>query len=154
LHTLRADPKVELWFSDEGGVQGDPRPRRRWVQPGKRLTVTYLGDHFRQNVIGTVAPQSGQLFSLIPDGVDTDVFQFFLYDMAKAFPQKEGLRRVLLLDKASWHKAARLSWHHFEPKFLPGYSSDLNPIEGRWLRLKTASICSIRKCSSRTTPAG
>jgi len=34
-----ADPQVELWFSDECGVEGDPRPRRRWVQPGKRRTV-------------------------------------------------------------------------------------------------------------------
>jgi transposase len=86
LHTLCADPQVKLWFSDESGVQGDPRPRRRWVQPGKRRTVPYLGDHIRRNVIGTVAPQSGQLFSLIPDGVDTDSFQFFLDDMAKAVP--------------------------------------------------------------------
>src|SRR5262245_11610490 len=25
------DPTVELWFADECGVEGDPRPRRRWV---------------------------------------------------------------------------------------------------------------------------
>ncbi len=37
---------------------------------------------------------------------------------------------------ASWHKAARLNWHHFEVKFLPGYSPDFNPIERLWLRLK------------------
>jgi transposase len=136
LHQLVADPKVELWFSDECGVEGDPRPRRRWVQPGKRRRVPYLGDHIRQNVIGAVAPQSGGLFSLVIDGVDTDVFQFFLDEMAKAVPQKEAIRQVLILDNASWHKAARLQWHHFEPKFLPGYSPDFNPIERLWLRLK------------------
>ena len=136
LHQLVADPKVELWFSDECGVEGDPRPRRRWVQPGKRRTVPYLGDHIRQNVIGAVAPQSGGLFSLVVDGVDTDVFQLFLDEMAKAVPQKQGIRQVLILDNASWHKALRLHWHHFEPKFLPGYSPDFNPIERLWLRLK------------------
>jgi transposase len=139
LEALRgwvADPKVELWFSDECGVEGDPRPRRRWVQPGKPRTVPYLGDHIRQNVIGAVAPQSGGLFSLIVDGVDTDVFQFFLDEMAKAIPKKEGTRQLLILDNASWHKAARVNWHHFEPKFLPGYSPDFNPIERLWLRLK------------------
>ena len=130
------DPKVELWFGDECGVEGDPRPRRRWVQPGKRRTVPYLGDHIRQNVIGAVAPQSGGLFSLIVDGVDTDVFQFFLDQMAKAIPKKEGIRQLLILDNASWHKASRLNWHHFEPQFLPGYSPDFNPIERLWLRLK------------------
>jgi transposase len=56
--------------------------------------------------------------------------------LAKAVPQKDGVRRLLILDNASWHKAARLNWHHFEPKFLPGYSPDFNPIERRWLRLK------------------
>src|SRR5262245_57585766 len=72
---LSDEPKVELWFGDECGVEGDPRPRRRWVQPGKRRTVPYLGDHIRENVIGAVCPQHGGLFSLIVDGVDTDVFQ-------------------------------------------------------------------------------
>jgi transposase len=136
LRQLSADPKVELWFGDECGVEGDPRPRRRWVQPGKRRTVPYLGDHIRQNVIGAVAPQSGAFFSLIFDGVDSDVFQFFLDEMAKAIPPKPGLRQIFILDNASWHKAVRLNWHHFEPKFLPGYSPDFNPIERLWLRLK------------------
>jgi transposase len=136
LQVLVNDPAVELWFGDECGVEGDPRPRRRWVQPGKPRTVPYLGDHIRQNVIGFVAPQSGGLFSLIVDGVDTDVFQFFLDEMAKAVPKKAGIRQMLILDNASWHKAARLDWHHFEPKFLPGYSPDFNPIERLWLRLK------------------
>jgi transposase len=136
LKTLQADPAVELWFSDECGVEGDPRPRRRWSQPGKPRTVPYLGDHIRQNVIGAVAPLSGGLFSLIVDGVDTDVFQLFLDEMAKAIPKKDGIRQVLIMDNASWHKAVRINWHHFEPKFLPGYSPDFNPIERLWLRLK------------------
>lgn len=136
LRGLSQDPTVELWFADECGVEGDPRPRRRWVQPGRRRTVPYLGDHIRQNVIGAVAPQSGGLFSLIVDGVDTDVFQFFLDEMAKAVAPREGVRQILIVDNASWHRAGRVRWHHFEPKFLPGYSPDFNPIERLWLRLK------------------
>jgi transposase len=136
LKVLCADPTVELWYSDETGVEGDPRPRRRWAQPGKPRTVPYLGDHIRQNVMGAVAPQSGQFFSLIVDGVDTDVFQFFLDELAKAIPKKEGIRQIFILDNASWHKSSRLHWHHFEPRFLPAYSPDFNPIERLWLRLK------------------
>jgi transposase len=136
LRVLNEDPTVELWFSDECGIEGDPRPRRRWVQPGKPRTVPYLGDHIRQNVVGAVAPQSGKFFGLIVDGVDTDVFQVFLDELSKAIPKKEGVRQILIVDNASWHKAARLNWHHFEPKFLPGYSPDFNPIERFWLRLK------------------
>lgn len=74
-----------------------PQPRRRWVQPGKRRTVPYLGDHIRQNVI----------FSLIVDGVNTDIFQFFLDAMAKAVPKKEGVRQLLILDNASGTKPPR-----------------------------------------------
>jgi transposase len=136
LRRLCANPSVELWFSDECGVEGDPRPRRRWVQPGKRRRVPYLGDHIRLNVIGAVAPQSGQFFSLIVDGVDTDVFQVFLDQMAHAIAPKPGVRQILIVDNASWHKASRLNWHHFQPRFLPGYSPDFNPIERLWLRLK------------------
>ena len=43
---------------------------------------------------------------------------------------------MFILDNASWHKAARVNWHHFEPQFLPAYSPDFNPIERLWLRLK------------------
>lgn len=136
LESLCADPKVQLWFSDECGVEGDPRPRRRWSQPGKKRTVSYLGSHIRQNVIGAVAPQTGDFFSLVVNGVDGDVFQFYLDEMAKAVPEKEGWRQIIILDNASWHRSGRLNWHHFEPKFLPSYSPDLNPIERLWLRLK------------------
>ena len=64
------------------------------------------------------------------------MFQVFLDEMAKAIPKKEGVRQLLIVDNASWHRAARVQWHHFEPKFLPGYSPDFNPIERLWLRLK------------------
>jgi len=136
LRVRAADPGVELWFADECGVEGDPRPRRRWAQPGRPCTVPYLGDHIRQNVVGAVCPASGQLVSLIVDSVDTDVFQVFLDQLAETVPKREGVRQLLVLDNASWHKTRRLQWHHFEPWYLPAYSPDFNPIERLWLRLK------------------
>jgi hypothetical protein len=136
LRVLLQDSRVSLWFGDECGVEGDPRPRRRWVQPGKSRTVPYLGTHLRRSVIGAVCPQDGQLLSVIVEGVDTDVFQFFLDQMAEAIPKVEGKRQLLVVDNASWHKAKHLNWHHLEPLFLPPYSPDFNPIERLWRRLK------------------
>lgn len=130
------DPTIKLWFCDECGVEGDPRPRRRWVQPGKPRSVPYQGDHIRQNVVGAVSPQTGELMSLIVDGVDADVFQFFVDQLAETVPKVAGQRQLLIMDNASWHKAGRMNWHHFEPVYLPGYSPDYNPIERLWLRLK------------------
>jgi len=68
--------------------------------------------------------------------VDTDAFQLFLDQLADAVPRQPGKRQVLIVDNASWHKAQRLNWHHFEPRYLPAYSPDLNPIERLWLRMK------------------
>ena len=98
-----------------GGRRSTPAPAlERSGQPPK---VPYLGDHIRANVIGAVCPATGEWSAMIFDGVDTK-------------------RRLLIVDNASWHKAGRLNWHHFEVHYLPGYSPDFNPIERLWLRLK------------------
>lgn len=136
LQTWAADPTIRLWFGDESGFEGDPRPRQRWVQPGSKPTIAYRGRHLRENVIGAVCPDDGALFTVIVNGVDTDVFQSFLDELAATHPVQPGQRQLLILDNASWHKAQRLDWHHFEPQFLPPYSPDFNPIERLWLRLK------------------
>lgn len=131
------DPKVELWFGDECGIEADPRPRRRWVEPGSKPTIPYSGDHVRRNVIGAVRPSDGAISALIFNHCNTEVFQAFLDILAEEQPAKEGIRQLLILDNASWHKSKSLNWHHFEPKFLPAYSPDFNPIERLWLRVKT-----------------
>jgi hypothetical protein len=38
---------LEIWFVDECGVEGDPRPRRRWSALGSRPKVPYLEDQIR-----------------------------------------------------------------------------------------------------------
>jgi putative transposase len=136
LQELRADPRVEIWYGDECGIEGDPRPRRRWTARGSRPRVPYLGDHIRANVVGAVCPKSGENFSMIFDAMNTDCFQLFLDQLAETIPPEANKRRVLIVDNASWHKAQRLKWHHFEHRFLPTYSPDFNPIERLWLRLK------------------
>jgi len=128
LRARREAPGVEIWSGDEGGVEGDPRPRRRGRARGRRPRVPAVGDPLRANVIGAVCPVTGQSFAMIFDGVDTDGFQCSLDPLAEALPPDPAKRRILLLDNASWHKAARLCWHHFECRFLPGYSPDFNPI--------------------------
>jgi len=137
LHLLREEPNVEIWYGDECGVEGDPRPRRRWSARGSRPKLPYLGDHIRANVVGVVCPQTGESFSMIFNGVDTDVFQCYLDHLAEAIPPDPNKRRILFLDNASWHKSARLHWHHFEVRFLPAYKSHrtlLAASEGRLLQ--------------------
>lgn len=123
----------EVWFSDETGVLGDPRPRGRWMKKGEKGKVPFSGLHLRSNVIGAVNPKTGELFSLIVSHMNSDFFQVFLNKLAE---ETKGRKVIMVLDNASWHKVKRLEWHNIEPKYLPPYSPDLNPIERLWLVMK------------------
>jgi transposase len=137
LLELLDDGNADVYFGDEAGFEGDPRPRAKWVKRGSRPTQGYYGGHIRQNVVGAVNPRSGQLVSLIVPHCDTEVFQAFLDTMAEEVPAVEGRRVILVLDNASWHKTKRLAWHHITAVYLPAYSPDFNPIERLWQHLKS-----------------
>ena len=135
IRQLHGEPNTELWFCDECGFEGDPRPRRVWVKRGSKPKVPYFGNHIRANVVGAVQPQSGAFFSLVVSGVDQDVFQVFLDQLATE-TKKRDAKTVLVLDNAAWHKGKTLNWHHITPCYLPPYSPDLNPIETLWRWIK------------------
>lgn len=137
LINMLEDPACDVFFGDEAGFEGDPRPRAKWVKRGSRPTQGYFGGHVRQNVVGAVNPATGQLVSLIVPHCDTQVFQLFLDTMAQEAPSAPGGRVILVLDNASWHKSKSLQWHHIEPVYLPPYSPDFNPIERLWQHLKS-----------------
>ncbi len=125
-------PGVEVLFGDECGVEGGPRPHRRWVTPSHKLL---RGSCARQRGWGRVSRHRRERrhnFRL----VDTAVFQCYLDELAKTIPYDPAKRRTLVLDNVSWPRSARLNFHQFECAFLPGYSPDNNPIERLWLRLK------------------
>jgi transposase len=135
LRTLSEDEGVDLWFGDESGFEGDPRPRRRWDKKGAKTQSTKNGDHLRMNVLGMVCPRSGDFFALEATHVCADMFQAFL-DEAVCTLTLERRRNILILDNATWHKKKSLNLHGFEMLYLPPYSPDLNPIERLWLLLK------------------
>jgi transposase len=129
------DSQTDFWYCDETGVEGEPKPRRRWALKGSKPRVVKNGDHVRMSVIGTVCPRTGEMFAIEASHCDTEVFQAFLDEAARSIiPARK--RNVLILDNASWHKRKSLNWHFFEPLYLPPYSPDLNPIERIWLIMK------------------
>lgn len=135
LSGLIDDPDVELWFQDETGIEGDPRPRRRWAKKGSKPRVTKNGDHLRMNVCGMICPRTGEAFLLEFSHSDREVFQVFLNEANRDI-HLERKRQIIILDNASWHRAKSIEWGRFEPMFLPPYSPDLNPIERLWLIIK------------------
>lgn len=130
-----SDDQIDLWYQDESGFEGDPRPRRRWIQKGEKGRVTRNGDHIRMNVSAMVCPRTGQFFALELSHSDGEMFQIFL-DEANKDVRLERPRNLLIMDNASWHKNKKTRWGRFEPIYLPGYSPDLNPIEALWLLIK------------------
>lgn len=142
LAHLAEDPEVELWYADETGIEGEPKPRRGWAQKGSHPKVVHNGDHIRLNIVGTVCPRTGELFAIEASHCDTEVFQVFLDEAASSIiPSRK--RNILILDNASWHKSKKLNWHFFEPLPLPPYSPDLNPIERIWLIMKAEYFANI-----------
>jgi transposase len=139
LKRLTQGDAVELWYGDETGIEGDPKPRRRWAEKGVKTTVPYTGDHIRENVIGAVCPGTGELFCHVVPWVDSEWFGLFIKGLADTTRarHKAGKRIVLILDNASWHKVKSLPAEHIELMYLPAYSPDFNPIEHVWLVLKT-----------------
>lgn len=135
LAELYADPEVEVWFLDETGIEGNPRPRRTWHLKGSRPKQGRTTEHIRTNICGMVAPKTGNFFGIELPYSDTTTFQCFL-DEANKTIAPSGKRSVIILDNASWHKVRSLNWGRFEPIYLPPYSPDLNPIERLWLVLK------------------
>jgi transposase len=142
LRSFAEDPEVELWYGDETGIEGEPRPRRGWAIKGTRPTVVHNGDHIRLNILGTVCPRTGEFFAIEASHCDTDVFQAFLDEAAHSLIPTRT-RNILILDNASWHKRKSLDWHFFEPVYLPPYSPDFNPIERIWLIMKAEYFTNI-----------
>jgi hypothetical protein len=42
---------------------------------------------------------------------------------------------ILIMDNATWHRRKATHWLRWQPKYLPPYSPDLNPIERIWLAI-------------------
>jgi transposase len=138
LNALYQNKKNNLYFLDESGFEGDPKPRKEWVPPGYKASTHYLGDHIRTNVIGAVAPRTGELLAFAVPYVDTGVFQTFINHVRQ---QTAHLKNVyLVLDNASWHTTTSIEWGEIKPIFLPPYSPDLNPIEQLWNHLKASYL--------------
>jgi hypothetical protein len=135
LQIFLADQGIDLWFLDETGIEGDPRPSRRWAKKGVKIRQPYQGTHIRMRFTGIVCPRTRHSCALLIPNSNTAVFQIFL-DNAKADIQFERPLNILILYNASRHKSKSVNWGCFETFFLDAYSPDLNPIERLWLLMK------------------
>jgi transposase len=82
------------------------------------------------HVYAAVSPLDGVLDSLILPEVTTEMFSFFLDEVAKRHCRE---LIVMFLDKAGWHTAKALTIpENVRLCYLPPYSPELNPAEHLW----------------------
>ena len=77
--------EVGIWFADESGFEGDPRPRKRWDKKASKTRVNKNGGHLRMNLIGMVCPRSGQFFAIEASHSDSATFQAFNEEQLLSF---------------------------------------------------------------------
>ena len=143
--------KLDLWFQDESGFcqwsdvgygyffVGEQKRQEQTKRRGKRLSVMGLW----QRGVGFV-------YSLVWGGFKSDDFIEVMNhhaEQAREAFEREGKRRVIVLDNASIHtsKAVRekeLQWRKcgLFLFFLPPYCSEMNPIELEWLHVKRGQL--------------
>jgi transposase len=137
----RIDP-AQLIFVDESGV--DTQMTRRFARAprGRRARGAVPWGRWRRlTLIGALGLGGLVAVMSVAAPTSTAVFQAFVEQvLAPALRERPGARVVM--DHLAPHKAARVSASlraaGLEPRLLPRYSPDLNPIEPCWSKVKTA----------------
>ena len=124
LEQLFNRPDVDIWFADESGFEGDPRPRKRWDKKGRKTRVTRNGGHLRMNVIGMVCPRTGEFFAIEASHSDSATYQAIL-DVIHG-PEKPNKPP---LSERYFDKRSRCDVPHFlQARRVPGADRDKSDI--------------------------
>ena len=129
--------EIRLLYIDEAHLHRDMDVGYTWAPAGKpawRLSgCGSLAE--RINWYGAYDFSLGQCFIWNEGACNQDHTTTFLHHVAAWVGDEPG-EVVLIWDGAPWHKAKRVQATALELGFtvvaLPGYSPDLNPIEGLW----------------------
>ena len=97
-------PHAILLFEDETILRLLPELRRAWSLRGQQARVSISGQNAKSILWGALNPRTGHRIAARSPSVRQDYFQQFLRLLHRAYP---GRQIWLLLDKGSWHTAAR-----------------------------------------------
>ena len=136
----RLDP-AGLIFVDESGI--DTRMTRRFARAprGERARGAMpCGRWRRLTLIGALGLEGLTAVMTVTAATSTAVFRAFVEQvLAPALRDRPGA--LIVMDNLAPHKAAvvheAIRAAGLEPRLLPRYSPDLNPIEPCWSKIKT-----------------
>lgn len=125
---------LEVHCQDEARFGLKTTQRRRITARGVKPLGTCQHGYANTWLYGTVAPASGDAFTLILPKLNTTNMQVFIDAFAAAYPSTFN---VLLLDNSAVHTTERLRLPaNVALVFLPPYSPELNPVERLWQDLR------------------
>jgi transposase len=138
----RLDP-AKLIFVDESGI--DTRMTRRFARAprGQRARGAVPWGRWRRlTLIGALGREGLTAVMSVAAATSTAVFRTFVERVLVPALRERGPGATVVFDNLAPHKAAAvhraLRAAGCEPRLLPRYSPDLNPIEPCWSKIKTA----------------
>lgn len=119
-----------MFAYDEHRLGLKPVCRKIWARKGERPAAVVAPRYQWFYVCSFVEPHSGKSFSLLVDGVSSEVMSWVL----KAFRAWVGEGEAwVVLDQAGWHTSKRVAVPEgVVLEYLPAYSPELQPAERLW----------------------
>lgn len=103
---------------------------RCWAPEGIRPCVPQQIVRQYLSVFTAIAPQSGEMVSLIFPASTAEIMTIFLKYVSEQFPE---YFIVMQVDGASWHRSPHVQLpEHMRLLFQPPYSPEVNPVEHIW----------------------
>ncbi|MHA1682560.1 MAG: IS630 family transposase [Promethearchaeota archaeon] len=127
------NPDDVLLFADECSVQQAPTCLKMWALKGKTPVVQSPGGMKRQQIIGALRIDTGEVTCAFAKNLKAPNFIKFLKGLIRRY--KNAGKIYLVIDNARSHHAKivqkflKVVFHKLEVFFLPPYSPELNPIE-------------------------
>ena len=133
-------------YQDEVHFQAQTTITAAWFKKGSEPQVKSLPGRSKVAYSGFLIQETGVLFTCKPGRFNTSTTIESLRNFLAACPPPKGKKYAIVMDNASWHKAAKKvigSGRMRHPAFydisdhvvfvdMPPYSPDLNPIEQVW----------------------
>ena len=126
----------EILYLDETTCNLWQKVSKCWLKPGMKLLLLKTRGH-SITIIGAISAERGLVHAeVFPESNDGEKFRNYMLALRS---KCEGRRVLVVLDNLRIHHAKILSdvfTSNFQSKFLPPYSSELNPIERLWSLVK------------------
>lgn len=135
---LGKDKAKTIYFFDKARFGLQSSLCRKWAKKGSECTVKVKQGYQNFYIYSSVAPKTGDQFSLLLPFVNTEIMQLYLDEFSMSLGSEIA---ILIMEQAGWHKSKDLIVPaNLEIWFLPPYSPELNPVERLWKYIKQNTI--------------